>query len=96
MRDKNYNGLRSSGLQVPIGSQMSQEERVRMAIVQQMRSMSQEIYIRAAVDMVLARGPVTPEDLAKASDAVARSYFVGLGVIQVEQPAQPPQDAEQP
>jgi hypothetical protein len=96
MNPKGYNGLRSSGLQVPIGSQLSQDERMRQAIALEMQALRREIYVLAASHLIQTADhddggnmvyPISDEyqDLAEASQLAARSYFVGLGVIQ-EQP----------
>jgi hypothetical protein len=107
---KGFNGLRGSGLQLPssiqapIGSQMSQGERAKMIIAQQIRDMSQAIFIRKASGdcpfMAESQGPEIEEyyqALARHSDLAARSYFVGLGVITVEQPpeSEQPEDGDE-
>lgn len=96
MNPKNYNGLRGSGLQVPIGSQLGQEERTKMAIMQQMQALSLSIYERAAASWmddvrILPDGidAETYEALAKQCQFAARSYFVGIGLIQIEPPQTP-------
>jgi hypothetical protein len=76
---------------------MSQDERTRMFIAQQMRTMSQEIFIRKASGdcpfMAESQGPEIEEyyqALARHSDTAARSYFVGIGLIQIEPPSEEP------
>jgi hypothetical protein len=96
MNPKGYNGLRSSGLQVPIGSQLSQDERMRQAIAMEMQALRRELFVRAAAALM---GDNTDEpygwpraseyrDLANQCQLAARAYFEGLGVIEVpdEQP----------
>jgi hypothetical protein len=92
---KGFNGLRGSGLQVPIGSQMSQDERMRQAIAMEMQSIRRELFIRAAADAMINLDPnhwVSAEgyrEIAAECQLAARSYFEGLGVIEV--PAEQPE-----
>jgi hypothetical protein len=95
MNPKNYNGLRGSGLQVPIGSQMDQDERAKLAIMQQMQGMSRDLYLRAAAQWI-AEGPDGTSHgdfrwMAERCQSAARDYFIGIGVIQ-EQPQTPDAD----
>jgi hypothetical protein len=94
---KGFNGLRGSGLQVPIGSQMSQDERMRQAIAMEMQALRRELFVRAASALM---GDHTEEpfgwpraseyrDLANQCQIAARSYFEGLGVIAVPETEQP-------
>lgn len=99
MDRKQFNGLRGSGLQVPIGSQADQSERMRLALVQEMQAISRELFVRAAGDSIsegmgMLEGPKVVEHFSKMAETcqiAARSYFVGIGVIQLEQPTEPAQ-----
>jgi hypothetical protein len=96
MNPKGYNGLRSSGLQVPIGSQVSQEERQQMSFNQQHQSIAREIFVRTAanllseVDTESDCAYPTPDeylDLSFHCQRAAIGYFEGLkAFIQSQQP----------
>lgn len=89
---KDYNGLRS---QIPVlGQGGSREQQAQRAIAMEMQAICRELFVRSASGMMLADASAMPTDLhyqelAEQCHIAARSYFVGLGVIQVETGADP-------
>lgn len=82
MDRKEYNGLRGSGLQLPIGAQMSQQERQQAAFNQQHQAIAREIYVRAMADSLVG-GEDRPtaeygEWLSEQCQIQAAAYFAGL------------------
>lgn len=82
-----------NGLHLPNGAQaVSQGEQLKRAITMEMQALTREIYVRAAAEAMRGGGPDAgwPEDeqfmdLARTAKAAARAYFVGLGIIQLEE-----------
>lgn len=82
-----------------IGGGMGQPtEQQKVAIIrQQMQAMSDALYVRAAVEMMKATQESDGEGvwptgadyavLAQQCQMAAQAYFVGIGLIQLEQPA---------
>ena len=94
------NGLRPiGGGAVPMLGQggMSQEQQVQRAIAMEMQAITREIYVRAAADLLRSdemADEVTAVEfqrLANGCQIAAQSYFVGLGLIQLqtEEPTEP-------
>ena len=85
---KQYNGLHlPGGVQVPIGSQLSHEERQQQAFNQQHQALAREIYVRAAAALIAGADmeadcacPLDEEfaDLSFWSQKAASGYFAGL------------------
>lgn len=101
---KGFNGLRQIGSGVPlIGQQMGQpdSQQMKRAIGQQIAALSMEIFARWAANLVVElpeQGWPTPESyqaFAKHCHMAATNYFVGIGLITVETPAQTTSDEDQ-
>lgn len=92
---RNYNGLHlpHSSLRVPPGQvpqfgSGSQEEQVKRAIAIELQALTRELYVRAAAGVVNDPS-LTGEDfqsLARHSKMAAQAFFVGLGIIQLDDP----------
>jgi hypothetical protein len=100
---KQYNGLHlPGGVQVPIGSQMSHEERQQQAFNQQHQALAREIFVRAAstliddTDIGKDEEYAVPasdhfEELSRLSQIAAKAYFLGFkAYLEAQQAEQQP------
>lgn len=93
---KGFNGLRSmgGGAQIPLigqGQQLDERAQIMAHISQQLRALSQGIYVRVASDMV-GDGASDADDFrqaAKDSQLAARAYFEAMGVVFEPEPSEP-------